>query len=125
MSEIKITPEAQQILINLQTFQQQMQTVLIQKESLNLQSVEIEKALEELKKATTEDVYKAVGPILIKSTKKDLEEELGEKKETLDLRLKSLQKQEERLKDRLKESQEKFEEFLKATQGKTEKIRAV
>jgi prefoldin beta subunit len=118
MSEIKITPEAQQILINLQTFQQQMQTVLIQKESLNLQSVEIEKALEELKKATTEDVYKAVGPILIKSTKKDLEEELGEKKETLDLRLKSLQKQEERLKDRLKESQEKFEEFLKATQGK-------
>lgn len=122
MSEIKITPEAQQILIDLQTFQQQMQTVLIQKESLNLQSIEIEKALEELKKATTEDVYKAVGPILIKSTKKDLEEELGEKKETLELRLKSLQKQEDRLKERLKESQEKFEEFLKA-QEKPEKIR--
>jgi len=124
MSEIKITPEAQQILIDLQNFQQQMQTVLIQKESLNLQSGEIEKALEELKKATTEDVYKAVGPILIKSTKKDLEEELGEKKETLDLRLKSLQKQEDRLKERLKESQEKFEEFLKKTQEKPEKIRA-
>jgi prefoldin beta subunit len=124
MSEIKITPEAQQILIDLQTFQQQMQTVLIQKESLNLQSIEIEKALEELKKATTEDVYKAVGPILIKSTKKDLEEELGEKKETLELRLKSLQKQEDRLKERLKESQEKFEEFIKATQGKPEKTRA-
>jgi prefoldin beta subunit len=124
MSEIKITPEAQQILIDLQTFQQQMQTVLIQKESLNLQSIEIEKALEELKKATTEDVYKAVGPILIKSTKKDLEEELGEKKETLELRLKSLQKQEDRLKERLKESQEKFEEFLKTTQGKPEKTRA-
>ena len=124
MSEIKITPEAQQILIDLQTFQQQMQTVLIQKESLNLQSIEIEKALEELKKATTEDVYKAVGPILIKSTKKDLEEELGERKETLELRLKSLQKQEDRLKERLKESQEKFEEFLKATQGKPEKTRA-
>ena len=122
MSEIKITPEAQQILIDLQTFQQQMQTVLIQKESLNLQSIEIEKALEELKKATTEDVYKAVGPILIKSTKKDLEEELSEKKETLELRLKSLQKQEDRLKERLKESQEKFEEFLKA-QEKPEKIR--
>lgn len=124
MAEIKITPEAQQILIALQTFQQQMQTVLIQKESLNLQSGEIEKALEELKKATTEDVYKAVGPILIKSTKKDLEEELSEKKETLDLRLKSLQKQEDRLKERLKESQEKFEEFLKKTQEKPEKIRA-
>jgi prefoldin beta subunit len=123
MAEIKITPEAQQILIELQTFQQQMQTVLIQKESLNIQSIEMDKALEELKKATTEDVYKAVGPILIKSTKKDLEKELDEKKETIDLRLKSLQKQEDRLKEKLKESQEKFEEFLK-TQEKPEKIRA-
>lgn len=120
MSEIKITPEAQQILIELQTFQQQMQTVLIQKESLNIQNMEIDKALEELKKATTEDVYKAVGPILIKSTKKDLEKELTEKKETVDLRLKSLQKQEDRLKEKLKESQERFEEFLKG-QDKTGK----
>jgi len=122
MAELKITPEMQQILIDLQSFQQQTQTVLIQKESLNIQNMEIEKALEELKKATTEDVYKAVGPILIKSTKKELEKELSEKKETLELRLKSLQKQEERLKEKLKETQEKFEEFLKA-QEKPEKIR--
>lgn len=124
MTEIKVTPEAQQILMDLQTFQQQMQTVLIQKESLNVQSTEIDKALEELKKATTEDVYKAVGPILIKSTKKDLEKELGEKKETMELRLKSLQKQEDRLKERLKEAQEKFEEFLRSTQGKPGKTEA-
>ncbi|MEM5778727.1 MAG: prefoldin subunit beta [Candidatus Aenigmatarchaeota archaeon] len=114
MAEIKLTPEAQQMLIELQTFQQQMQTILFQKESLNVQNLEIEKALDELKKATTEDVYKAVGPILIKSTKKELEKELTEKKETIDLRLKSLQKQEERIKEKLKESQEKFEEFLKS-----------
>ena len=117
MAEIKITPEAQQMLMDLQTFQQQMQTVMIQKESLNVQNIEIEKALEELKKTTNEDVYKAVGPILIKSTKKELEKELSEKKETLDLRLKSLQKQEDRLKERLKSSQEKFEEFLKNQEG--------
>jgi prefoldin beta subunit len=90
-----------------------MQTVLIQKESLNMQNMEIEKALEELKKTEHEDVYKAVGPILIKSTKKDLDKELTERKETIDLRLKSLQKQENRLKDKLKESQEKFEEILR------------
>jgi prefoldin beta subunit len=117
MAEIKITPEAQQMLMDLQTFQQQMQTVMIQKESLSVQNIEIDKALEELKKTTTEDVYKAVGPILIKSTKKELEKELSEKKETLDLRLKSLQKQEDRLKERLKSSQEKFEEFLKNQEG--------
>ena len=123
MAEIELTPETQQILIELQTFQQQVQTVLIQKESLNLQNIEIEKALEELKKITNEDVYKAVGPILIKSNKKDLETELVEKKETISLRLKSLQKQEDRLKEKLKESQQKFEEILKK-QGKPEKTSA-
>jgi len=124
MAEIELTPETQQILIELQTFQQQVQTVLIQKESLNLQNIEIEKALEELKKITNEDVYKAVGPILIKSNKKDLETELVEKKETISLRLKSLQKQEDRLKEKLKESQEKFEEIFKKQQGKPEKTNA-
>jgi len=123
MAELKITPEMQQILIELQTFQQQMQTVLLQKESLNIQNMETNKALEELKKATNEDVYKAVGPILIKSTKKELEKELSEKKETLDLRIKSLQKQEDRLKDKLKDSQEKFEQLMKPQEG-SEKIRA-
>lgn len=117
MAELKITPEMQQVLIELQTFQQQMQTVLLQKESLNIQNMEINKALEELKKATNEDVYKAVGPILIKSTRKELEKELSEKKETLDLRIKSLQKQEDRLKDKLKDSQEKFEELMKPQEG--------
>ena len=120
MAELKLTPETQQILIELQTFQQQMQTVLLQKESLNIQSMELDKALEELKKATTEDVYKAVGPILIKSTKNDLEKELSEKKETLELRLKSLQKQEDRIKEKLKDVQGKFEDFLKSSQDKPE-----
>ena len=113
MAEIKLSAEAQQILINLQTFQQQMQTVLIQKETLNMQNMEIDKALEELNKTEHNDVYKAVGPILIKSTKKELTKELNERKETIELRLKSLQKQENRLKEKLKESQERFEETLK------------
>jgi len=124
MAELKLTPEAQQILIELQTFQQQMQTVLLQKESLNIQSMELDKALEELKKATTEDVYKAVGPILVKSTKKDLEIELVEKKETIELRLKSLQKQEDRIKEKLKDVQGKFEDFLKSSQDKPESAEA-
>ena len=113
MTEIRLSPETQEILIELQTFQQQTQTVLIQKESLNIQNMEIDRALEELKKTTNEDAYKAVGPILVKSTKKDLEKDLIERKETIDLRLKSLQKQEDRLKEKMKQTQERFEEILK------------
>ena len=119
MVEIKLSPEAQQVLMELQTFQQQMQTVLIQKESLNIQNMEIEKALEELSKIEHDDVYKAVGPILIKSTKNELSKELKERKETIELRLKSLQKQENRLREKLKEYQEKFEDVLKNQKKKT------
>jgi len=113
MAEIKLSPEAQQLLIELQTFQQQTQTVLLQKESLSIQNMEIDKALEELKKTEHDDVYKVVGPILIKSTKKELDKELSEKKETIDIRIKSLQKQEVRLKEKLKETQEKLEDIIK------------
>ena len=118
MDGVKITPEAQQILLELQAFQQQMQTVLIQKETLNIQNMEIDKALEELGKVKDEDVFKAVGPILIKSDKEKLKKELNEKKETIDLRLKSLQKQENRMKERLEESQKKLEEILKGQEEK-------
>lgn len=120
MNGLKLSPEAQQVLIELQTFQQQMQTVLIQKESLSIQSMEIDKALEELNKTEHDDVYKAVGPVLIKSTKKELTKELKERKETIELRLKSLKKQENRVKEKLKESQEKFEGILK----KQEKVKS-
>ena len=113
MAEIKLSPEAQQILMELQTYQQQMQTAMMQKESLSIQNMEIGKALEELKKTEHDDVFKAVGPILIKSTKKDLVKELDEKKEMIDIRVKSLQKQEVRLKEKMKEAQERFEEIFK------------
>jgi len=119
MAEIKLTAEAQQGLLELQAFQQQMQTVLIQKESLNIQNMEIDKALEELEKVKNEDVFKAVGPILIKSEKEKLKKELEERKETTNLRLKSLQKQENRLKERLEETQKKLEEVLRGQENKS------
>ena len=53
--------------------QQQLQTTAMQRESLTVQSIEIGKALEELKKLNKEDVFKAVGPILVKSDKSVLE----------------------------------------------------
>lgn len=113
MDDLKIGPEAQQILLELQTYQQQMQTVMLQKESLSIQKMENDKAIEELEKTAHDEVFKTVGPILIKSTKNDLLAELKERQETIDLRLKTMQKQETRIRDKLKESQEKFQEMLK------------
>ena len=112
--EIKLTPQAKQILLQLQTFQQQLQMLAVQKESLNMQNIELEKALEELKKLGEKDeVYKAVGPMLIKSNKKDLEKDMGEKRETVSVRLKSLEKQEDRIKEKLKDTQNRLEDIIK------------
>ena len=118
MDEMKLTPEAQQLLMELQAYQQQMQTILMQKESLSLQQMDNDKALEELGKTTHDEVYKTVGPILIKSTKKDLTEELKERQETIDLRLKSMQKQETRIRDKLKETQDRLEDIFKVPGSK-------
>lgn len=112
MTEVKLSPEAQQVLIQMQTFQQQMQTIAIQRESMELQSLDINSALKELEKSDKQDVYKAVGPILIKSDKKELEKELKEKKETIGLRLKTLEKQEKQIKEKLEEGQKKLKEMI-------------
>jgi len=111
---ITLPAEAQQLIVQMQAFQQQYQTLNIQREALSLQKIETEKALEELKKAKDkEEVFKIVGPVLVKSTKSELVKELGEKKETGELRLKSLEKQEERIREKLEEIQKKLEEYLK------------
>lgn len=111
---MQIPPAAQQILMQMQTFQQQGQAIMLQRETLTIQKMEIEKALEELAKAKEkEEVFKAVGPILVKSTKKELEKELKEKNEMIELRLKSFDKQEEKIKEKLMEGQQKLQGMLK------------
>ena len=111
---IKISPEAQQSFMQMQMFQQQMQSINVQKESLKFQKIEAEKALEELGKLKDDnDVFKAVGPILIRSNKTDIEKELKEKMETAVVRLNVLEKQEEKIKEKVQEVQKKLQESLK------------
>lgn len=111
---ITLPPAAQQLLLQLQTFQQQGQTLALQRESLSIQKLELDKALEELKKAKEgEDIFKAVGPILVRSSKSEQLKELGEKKETAELRLKSLEKQDAKIHEKVKEIQSKLTEMLK------------
>lgn len=108
-----LPPAAQQLIIQLQTFQQQYQTIAIQKESLIIQKMELDKALDELGKAADkEEVFKAVGPILIKSTKAALSGEMTEKKETVDARLKSVDAQEKKLREKINEIQGKLQSML-------------
>ena len=109
----------------MQQLQQNLQSVMVQKQHLETEQLETERALEVLKKATDgEAVYKAAGSILVKSEKGALISELEEKKELANTRLTVLSKQETRLKENLKEAETKIREMLRgpsAQQGtKTE-----
>lgn len=85
-------------LAQLQMIEQNLQQLLSQKQQFNGQMVEIESALEELEK--TEDAYKIVGNVMVKVSKPELSKELGEKKERTEIRIKSIEKQEDKLKEK-------------------------
>nr|AIF01540.1 prefoldin, beta-like subunit (pfdB, PFDN6) [uncultured marine thaumarchaeote KM3_149_F07] len=113
-SNQQIPPLVQEQLAKLQQTQQNLQSILAQKQQLEFDKLETEKALEELQKANDDDmVFKHAGTILIKSNKKDLIEELDEKKELAKTKASLLTKQEERLKITLKEGETKIQEMIK------------
>ncbi|MDW0139573.1 MAG: prefoldin subunit beta, partial [Nitrososphaeraceae archaeon] len=98
--------------------QQNLQAIMMQKQQLEAESVEIEKATEELKKSEQDEaVYKSVGPLLIKTKKDDTLKELDEKKDLANTRLVVLGKQETRVKENLKEVENKINEMIRMGQG--------
>ena len=113
--ESGLPPQLQEQLVRLQQMQQTLQSVASQKQQLELELSETDKALSELERSTDETpVYKSVGSILVKSNRLNLLTELKERKELLTTRVTVLGKQEERTKERLKEVQEKLQERLQA-----------
>ena len=123
-SNQQIPPLVQEQLAKLQQTQQNFQSILMQKQQLESEKHETEKALEELKKASDdESVFKHAGTIMIKSNKKDLIDELEEQVELAKTKASLLVKQEERLKTALKEQETKIQEIMRpsSTNAKTSK----
>ncbi len=89
---------------------------MMQKQHLESEHLETERALEVLQKANDDDtVYKTAGSILVRSTKATLVSELQEKKELANTRLTVLSKQETRIKENLKEAEAKIREMLRGS----------
>ena len=113
-SNQQLPPFVQEQLAKFQQTQQNFQSILMQKQQLESEKLETEKALEELKKAgDDESVFKHSGTIMIKSNKKDLIDELEEQVELAKTKASLLVKQEERLKTTLKEQEMKIQEIMK------------
>ena len=119
-SNPQIPPMVQEQLAKFKQTQQNFQSILMQKQQLESQKLETEKALEELKKAGDDEaVFKHAGTIMIKSNKKDLLEELEEQMELAKTKASLLAKQEERLKTTLQEQETKIQEMMKGTSTST------
>lgn len=126
MSEQELPPWLREQLTRLNQLQQNLQAILMQKQQIEIELVETDKALEELKKVNAEDaVYKTAGPVLIKVNRDDVAKELEEKKELANTRVMVLSKQETRVKENLKEVQTKIDEMVRgAGMGAGSKPRA-
>lgn len=109
----KLPPQVQERLLRYQQIQQTLQTVLAQKQQVEIELTEIEQALNEMQK-TADDaaIYKSIGTLLVKTEKTKVTTDLTERKELLNTRATVLGKQEERLRTQMKDLQAKLQQDL-------------
>lgn len=114
MSQPELPPLLREQLARYDQTQQNLQAVLAQKQQVELELGETEKALEELGKASdSEAIYKFAGNLLVKVKKEDVVKELNEKKELANTRKMVLAKQETRFRESLKDLQSKIDDAVK------------
>jgi len=88
---------------------ERLRLIALNKQQLQLQLSEVDSALRELDKLEEDAaVYKVVGSIMVSKKRSDIVEELSELKETLEVRLKTLEKQEDLLRRQLNELERKL-----------------
>ncbi|MFH0978471.1 MAG: prefoldin subunit beta [Candidatus Woesearchaeota archaeon] len=113
---MKIDKDVEQKIKRLQLYEQNMQALASQKQQFQNQLVEIESALAELE--TAEVSYKIIANIMVKSEKPALKAELEQKKEMLELHIKTLDKQESSIRDKSKQIQQEVLGTIKNEEDK-------
>jgi len=86
----------------LQILEQNLQNILFQKQTFQIELAETQSALEELEKSD-EDVYKIIGQLMLKTEKQKIKDELEEKKKMLKLRTKTIENQEKTITEKAEE----------------------
>jgi prefoldin beta subunit len=114
----KLPPNVQERLLRLQQLQQTLQTILAQKQQVEMEKTEVDQTIAELTRTADDSViYKAIGSLLVKAEKPKVTEELNERKSLLDTRSTVMARQEERVRSQVKEAQTKLQEDLSPVSG--------
>ncbi|MBS3064347.1 MAG: prefoldin subunit [DPANN group archaeon] len=95
---------SQNKMAELQMLHQRLNIFGQQKQQLQIQLLETDNALRELQNSKA-PAYKLIGDLLIEKNSSELNKELTDRKEDLNLRIKSLENQESKTKDKAMELQ--------------------
>jgi len=101
--------EKRALIMEFEKNRQMLAGVAQQKHQLSVQLEVMKLSVEELDKTTEKQVYKAVGNVLIPKSTEEMKKELQEKIESTDLRVKTVEKQEESLLKKLNSIKSKVE----------------
>jgi len=114
MAQSNLSQQDQQEVARFQNIQQQLDFMMQQQSSIQHQLTEKVSAIKELESAgENATVYKSAGGIFIKSEQKVLLDSSKERKEELEIRLKSITKQVERINSQYEEQKKKIQEINK------------
>lgn len=91
--------------------EQTMQNLLQQKQQVQSELMEIESAQNGLK--DSQQSYKIIGNIMVSKSKEELEKELKQKEQRDNIKIKSYEKQEEQLREKIKVIQDKVLKQMK------------
>lgn len=115
-----IPPKVQNQIAQFQQLTQQIQMITTQKIQLDAQAKELDRTVQELEKAPEDSaVFKNVGTLLVQvKDRQGLMTELKEQKETVEVRVKTLERQDKHLRERHQNLQS---QITQALQGGPEK----
>jgi len=109
----QIPQDTRERLMRLQQLQNTLQTLTAQRQRLELELSETERALKTLEEVPPEKkVYKSVGALLVEKEKEAVVKELIEKKELLEIRVKTMSSQEDKTQKRVLELQKNLQKEL-------------
>ena len=94
-----VSPELEEKIARLQMIEQNIQAFSSQRQSFQMQISEIDHALKHIE-STKEKPFKIIGNLMIASDAGELKIELMSLKEVVELRIKSLEKQESQLREK-------------------------
>ena len=96
--------DSKEQLQRLHILDQNVQQMVLQKQQFQAQLFEIDNALKEI--ASAPQAFKIIGNIMVAAEKSTLSGELKNKKELVELRVKSIEKQEVQLREKVRQLQE-------------------